>query len=216
MEESESSTGKKQAAGLASRYKLHAISIAIYIAVASYGLFSIATGHPGKGSWWLILPLFALPPMLHHSVMLVLLKSGVDTKKKRFSILVRLITLVLGLCLVAPLNRYVSAYALDQFVASQQKFLTSLHMGDAGICNVATQYRRTEAGRFINGLWYTDEDFLVTYHGGSIDIDGSTIYFQKSTGKWDMVHNDMLDYDGEKHPLNKLISDMTECKIRII
>jgi hypothetical protein len=215
MEENGQPMEKTDVDDLRTQYKIHIISIAIYVVVASYGLFNIASGHPGVGSWWVILPLFALPPMLHHGVMSALLASGVNTKLKRISITVRIITLVLGILLVAPLNRYASAYAMDRFIDDQDAFLMSLNRTDADICNSAMQYRQSDEGRVIRGAWHKDGDYLVTFYGSSIDIDGSTIYYQKKTNQWGIVHNDILQQGEPDHPLSQAISNMDACEVRV-
>jgi hypothetical protein len=35
-----------------------------------------------------------------------------------------------------------------------------------------------------------DHEFLLLYPGGSIDIDGGTVYFHSRNGKWEIIHND--------------------------
>jgi hypothetical protein len=215
MEENAQFTESIDSVTRRNQYRLHIISIVVYVCITSYGLFSIATGHPGVGSWWVILPLFSFPPMLHHMVMMVLLKLGAHTKRKKITIPVRMITLVLGILLVGTLNHYVSAYALDRFTSGQSEFITSLPPLNAGVCDHASQYRSTPSGRFLKGLLYKNDDYLVTFHGGSIDIDGSTIYYQRSSDKWDIVHNDLLQQENSSHPLKQTISKMSACEIRI-
>ena len=53
-----------------------------------------------------------------------------------------------------------------------------------------------EIGRFSQVTYYRgDKHFVISIDGGSIDIDGSTIYYNSLAQQWLRIHNDMIGTD---------------------
>jgi len=52
--------------------------------------------------------------------------------------------------------------------------------------------------------------FVLRYHGGSIDIDGSTVYYDSQVGQWRLFHNDDKEAEAQ---LERLTEGLKECKV---
>ena len=63
----------------------------------------------------------------------------------------------------------------------------------------------------IRGIMHDSDGFLLIFNGGSIDIDGSTIYYYSKENKWSYFHNDWVE---ARERLDDLSKDMKECRIQ--
>jgi len=52
---------------------------------------------------------------------------------------------------------------------------------------------------------------VLSFSGSSIDIDGSTIYYDSRAGAWRKFHNDLEEESGA---FKKLTEGLADCKLR--
>jgi hypothetical protein len=71
-----------------------------------------------------------------------------------------------------------------------------------------------EIGEFSQVTYYRgDKHFIITIDGGSIDMDGSTIYYNSLTQEWLQIHNDIISTDrGE--PYRNAVEGLDEIRYR--
>ena len=53
--------------------------------------------------------------------------------------------------------------------------------------------------------------FVLAFQGGSIDIDGSTIYYDSGAGAWRKFHNDSSD---DRQAYAALTAGLAECELK--
>ncbi len=51
--------------------------------------------------------------------------------------------------------------------------------------------------------YYGSAEFMLTTEGGSIDIDGSTLFYHSDYKQWHYIHNDLIDSQSEGELINK-------------
>jgi hypothetical protein len=60
-------------------------------------------------------------------------------------------------------------------------------------------------------LKHDDKRFVLSYSGSSIDMDGSTLYYDSDTKAWSKFHNNEQEKTGA---LAKLTAGLAECALR--
>ena len=109
-----------------------------------------------------------------------------------------------------------SDIAMDRFELAFRPLVDALHENKITICNrpedevdnpdsirPQTQVRGT--------VWihFSESRFVISTRGGSIDIDGSTIYYDSKEKEWRLFHN---DHQAKMDSFNLLVEDFRRCK----
>jgi hypothetical protein len=72
-------------------------------------------------------------------------------------------------------------------------------------------YNRRTGHRPAGNLAYDRTRFVLSFGAGSIDIDGSTIFYDSTVGHWKLFHNDDT---GDSGALDQRIEGLAACKVR--
>lgn len=136
--------------------------------------------------------------------------------------LARAAMLVAGLILWGAICDRLDSVSMARFERAFAPLIGELHTRMPKPCPSAAGYRtapelaayldESGAPRAPAELKYDAQRFVLSVHGGSIDIDGSTLFYDSATRKWRKVHNDMLENSGE---LRALASGLESCRVAL-
>jgi hypothetical protein len=133
--------------------------------------------------------------------------------------LVRLVTVPVGMILAAVVASSASGLSQQAFEAAYAPFVAEIGSrlpdpcrgGDYfGIPAVSAYNRSTAHGRLTARLFHDDKRYVAAFPGGSIDIDGSTIYYDSRAAAWRRFHN---DDGGARERFDGLTAGLTECRL---
>jgi hypothetical protein len=105
------------------------------------------------------------------------------------------LTLILPLVLMTLLNAQTNAREMQQIA---KRFAPLLDFIERSV--VENGHAPTDLSSYVSDhplqsrftYLYADERYMVQTRGGSIDIDGSTVYFNSTSNTWSRIHNDLL------------------------
>lgn len=194
------------------------VLLAVY-AVFTGWLFCLqATSWPHEGSWALFGYLIFLPGIVFHSANLAWKKIDGHPIPRPF--LARLVTVPLGIMFAALLNVAASAFAMANFERAYAPFVAQLGTSLGEACNSGPKYfaissvaefNEQTSSRPTAFLHHDGKRFVLRFMGGSIDMDGSTLYFDSEAREWRRYHNNNV----EAHAIHqKLIAGLADCKLR--
>ena len=189
----------------------------IYIAGVG-GVFYSNMSWPNVGSKANIFLFLFCPGILFQSFFLAysLIKRKFPAKR----IWIRLLSIVLGLFLSAQISKISSAMAMQRFEQACQPLVEMIQENLPQPCDPEISYSDLLPHKGENSMWYpgnrwhlwhNEKSFVLTFPGGSIDIDGSTIYYFSKQGGWTIFHNDSTE---DSKQLQELLKGMEECQDR--
>jgi hypothetical protein len=140
--------------------------------------------------------------------------------------------MIIGFSLAGVFNKYAAVVAATQIHVRHQvlfELLSKVNSANTNsrsvdatngqveklLCSIFRGYLRSYSGhRYYRpqSLHSLDKDYLITFQGGSIDIDGSTIVYESKNNKVLVFHNDL--YDRQKALKDKQ-SAMVVCDLRV-
>jgi|GEM_PF-3849330 len=146
-----------------------------------------------------ILPLILFAALFFNRALLIV-QRGLLTKASK---VIRLsahagrwvLTLVLSWGFVAILNLQTNAAELQKIennFAPLLKFIERSAARQGRPPGDLSNYLNNNPGRLRFSYLYGDDRYMIVTSGGSIDIDGSTVYFNSESKTWARVHNDLL------------------------
>ena len=130
----------------------------------------------------------------------------------------RLAALPLGVVLAFQLFSKLEPISMASFEREIATWVRQMHVSAPASCPADGRYAVDAAlhsylersGAIRSGtLHYGDGRFVLELKGRSIDIDGSTLYYDSVTRKWNRFHNDNRDRPGE---LQALINTLAACR----
>lgn len=194
------------------------VLLAIYAALAGWLFYLDATSWPHEGSWTLLAYVFLLSSILFQCVSLACAKLTGRALTRR--VLARVVTIPAGVVLAAALQAGAGALSMGAFEQAYAPFVEQVGAGLADACGSGAKYfaipavaefnRRT--GRLPAARLHQDgKRFVLGFAGGSIDIDGSTLYYDSGAGIWRRYHNDNQD---ARAAHQQLVAGLAECKLR--
>ena len=171
---------------------------------------------PRVGSWWLLVYLCIVPAFIDrafHLFYFVWQKKVMEgTWKKSFVVI---LSIVLGVILTNLINQKASLWAMERFQDNYQPLVeylqNDLHNDSNYICKSLETFiseRHLQGRESPKALYFKGTHFILEFLGNSIDIDGSSIYFNSQTGQWHIFHNDDVK---RRNQLEILIKDMKTC-----
>ncbi len=172
---------------------------------------------PHVGSKSAVFLFLLIPGILYQLYFLSfsLLKRKLPAKRLR----ARLLSIFLGLFLAAQLGQAVSHMAMKQFEQNCRPFVAMIEKNMPYPCGPSqSMYMDLLPHRRKNNMWFpgqrwhmyhNDQFFVLTFPGGSADIDGSTIYYSSQQGEWAIFHNDSKE---DKKQLEELLKGMQICQ----
>lgn len=192
------------------------ILLIIYSSINSYTVYNLSHSWPTKGSLFWFLLIFFCPPLLYH---FIAISYAVVTKRilhrKKVS---RLVSLITGILLAGGLLQYSQKNSLQNFDKAYFPMIERLKQNMPMPCESeyfriprVVVYNKTvkrmihQQGRPIARLGYNQDAFMLYFVAGSVDIKGSTIFYDSDVEQWQMFHNaDLPMIDKFKHKLSQL------------
>lgn len=210
--ETQSETRPRAARGL--------VLLAGYIAIVGWSFHAQSTSWPHEGSWAMLAYLFLVPGILFQSWALAYARRTGRPLTRRA--LTRVVTIPLGIVLAALLQEWASALALDEFKRAYAPFVAQVRAELAEPCGGSARYFAIPAVAAYNdatsrrpaaNLKYDSKRFVLSFSGGSIDIDGSTIYYDSGAKAWRKFHNDS---ETRREALDKLTEGLAACRLQSV
>jgi len=195
------------------------VLIVLYVAMVVWAFHGQSTSWPHEGSWSSLAYWILCPGIVFQSF--VVFHARLTGRMPTRRVLARLITVPLGLVIAAFLGEWASGLSMDAFERAYAPFVAQVGASLAAPCSLSAKYfaipvvaaYNAEAGRNPTAiLKYNSRRFVLSFSGGSFDMDGSTIYFDSGSGRWRKFHNDSgIAVSGE---LDKLTDGLAACKLR--
>jgi len=187
-----------EAPGPRSRLIIPAGLLLAYAAVVAWAFVKQATAWPSAGSWTFLPFVLFCPGILFQAVNLVFRwRTGRALTR---GALVRLATIPAGLLLASALLGWAGNRAFDGFTRAYAPFVAEIgaHLSDP--CPAATRaftlpavaaYNRRAGHEWPRGkLSHDGKRFVLSFAAASVDIDGSTLFFDSNAKAWALFHND--------------------------
>ena len=200
------------------RTRRSALLLALYVALTGWLFFEQSTSWPHEGSWAFLGYIFLVPGIVFQAVSLAYEKIAGRPLARR--VLTRVLTIPIGLVLAGGLEAGASQVALAGFERAYAPFVTQLGTSLSEACNSGPKYFAISSVAAFNEqtgsrptafLHHDGKRFVLRFMGGSIDIDGSTLYYESEAREWRRYHNN----NEEAHAIHqKLIAGLADCKLR--
>ena len=201
------------------RTAVSVILLVVYVAVVAWVFYEQSASWPHEGSM-AYLGLFLLCPGIVFQSFSLAYARGTGRPLRRRA-LTRLVTIPLGLVIAAALASWASTLAMRNFEQAYAPFVVEIGakpadacrsaVGYFGIPSVAAYNRRAGRERPVAKLHHDGKRFVLGFHGGSADIDGSTISYDSGAGTWRKFHNDNTD---AREAYASLTAGLVECPLR--
>lgn len=190
-----------------------------YVVVVAWFFYEQSTSWPHEGSWALVAYVFLCPGILFQAFRLAYTRRTGRPLTRRW--LARAVTIPLGLVLAAALASWASTLAMGNFDQAYAPFVSQVGANLADPCRLASRYfeipsvaaynSRAQRDRPLAKLKYDNKRFVLAFDGGSMDIDGSTIYYDSGVKAWRKFHNDNSAARGVYAGLTE---GLVECSLR--
>ncbi|MCI5137986.1 MAG: hypothetical protein D3922_06140 [Candidatus Electrothrix sp. AR1] len=146
---------------------------------------------PAVWGWNNLILFFTCPGLL---VQLSLLVYSLSKKKlpSRF-FFIRIMLIIIGIVLAVLVIKTSEHIAMQRFAAATEPLVQYVKKSMPAPCEPVYTYlltNRPDTYFNMSDIYYNDHEFLLLYPGGSIDIDGSTVYFHSKHSQWEIIHND--------------------------
>src|SRR4051812_790133 len=192
--------------------------LAVYVTGAAGGFHDQAASWPHGGTWADLLFVVVGPGLLFQAVNLGFLWRLQRRPARRW--LIRLVTVPAGLLLGVALAGWASGRAKARFAEAYQPFVAQVGARLADPCgraaelftipSVAAYNAQTGRGAPTAKLSHDGHRFVLAFGGGSIDIDGSPLYYDSRVERWRSFHNDVpaVEY-------TQATAGLAECPLRL-
>lgn len=198
------------------------IGIAFWVGSALWASHALATAWPYVGLMpqWLLL--VAMPGVLFRGFDLIVMHVA----KRRVSgwrrFLARVAALGFGLPAAGAGWDALDAISMHRFERAMAPLVADLHSMHPSVCpaesgptlapEVIAYLDEASAVRANAELHFDAKRFVLTFQGRSMDIDGSTVFYDSVARAWRKTHNDNLGQTGE---LTALVQGLTACRFRL-
>ena len=193
--------------------------LAAYAAVTAWLFYQQATSWPHIGSYALLGYVILCPGIVFQAFNLAWM--GLRRRLLTRGVLTRLATIPLGLVLAGTVSGKASELSVNAFKDAYKPLLAKLEARPAGACSqdpkhfqipAIAEYNR-EAGREqpVGKLKHDDKRFVLAFSGSSIDMDGTTLYYDSGAKTWSHFHNNELE---KAEAFKKLAEGLTECMVK--
>jgi len=172
-----------------------------YLAFCFYIAFQTVCSWPSASSWAQMLTLFLFPGALYNGIKLGLQIRLKKPMPRRW--IARILSILLGVPLASAVANASNTQAIQNFEERLAPFIMRVASDTHGECYEWTQNSVLSSlqQQIVNSKYYLSSGkiwrgsgrFIVSFAGGSIDIDGSTLYFDGNQNEWVKYHNDNID-----------------------
>jgi hypothetical protein len=169
-----------------------------YTAVVVWTFVAQSHAWPRTGSWADLLFFLFCPGIVFQTVNLISRWRTGRGMSRPF--LLRALTVPAGLVLAVGLAARASDWAMSNFTRAYAPLVAEIGAHLAEPCGLSARYfaipavvaynRRAEVERPLGKLSYDRTRFVLSFGGGSFDMDGSTIHYDSAVMKWGKFHND--------------------------
>lgn len=198
------------------------IFLSLGAALALCSMWSLAMDWPYSGHFGIFGLLLTLPIVLFQSFRLFFMWRWHKPLRGWRGWVARLLAIILGFVL-APFN-FLEGRSMARFEQKMAPLVAQIRSKLPTPCTPQATYipgdelsdylmqsRRGSGSATLKGvLHYDRERFVFSVFGTSLDIDGSTIYFDSASGVWKKFHNDHRD---AAQKLEKLTETMSQCPL---
>ena len=201
------------------RVRLSAALLAAYAGIVARVFYEQSASWPQDGSWAIFAYVFLCPGIAFQAFSLAYTRRTGRALTRRA--LTRAVTIPLGLVLAAALASWASALAMGSFEQAYAPFVSQVGANLADPCRLAASYfeipsvvaynRDAERDRPTGKLRHDNKRFVLSFSGGSMDIDGSTIYYDSGVKAWRKFHN---DNSTARAVYSGLTDGLAECLLR--
>jgi hypothetical protein len=205
--------------GLRSPTVRGAVLLAAHAALVTWIFYSQSRAWPHVGAWIYTLLYLACPGLFFHGFRLLFRWRTGRLPARRW--LLRVFTIPAGLLLAAALSAWASQLALARFTRAYEPFVARIGANLPNPCGDVAGYhalpsvvaynRETGRERPAAKLHHDPKRFVTAWGGGSVDIDGSTIYYDSASRQWHIVHNDNVE---ASEGYGRLTAGLAECPLR--
>jgi hypothetical protein len=195
---------------------VRATLLAIYTSVVVWLFVGQSTSWPHEGSWASLGFVLFCPGILFQTISLLFTWRT----KRKLSGLARVFTIPVGLLLAMALTSWASDRATAGFERAYAPFVSEVEASLADPCRAPARYfalptvaaynarTRDEPAATLN---HDKKRFLLSFSGGSIDIDGSRIFYDSTVKEWQKFHNDDKT---SAQDFTRRTEGLTECILR--
>jgi len=197
-----------------------AIWLALWLALAAWTCYSLATAWPYVQHMLQWLLVFALPGILFRIVDLGWMQARRQHLAGWRRKTARAVAIVAGLFAAGGVWTAMDGISMGRFEKALAPLVAQVHARAVAPCPPAAQYaldpalvaylEDAGAPRTPMNLHHDRQRFVLVLMGGSMDIDGSSLFYDSRSRQWRKVHNDMLDQSGE---LRTLLKDLEACRV---
>jgi hypothetical protein len=188
------------------QWAVSATWLLLWLAAAAWLVWRLATNWPYSGTYAQLGLVLAAAGMLYRSFSLAYLWRARRPLAGWRHWLARVLTLPLGIVLAASAWDGLAAHSLHRFEAAMAGWVAQVakqmpnpcppaarYTFDANLADYVTQARQSPAapGSVKATLHHDDRQFVLSFIGGSIDFDGSTVFHDSARGTWSIFHNDI-------------------------
>lgn len=134
----------------------------------------------------------------------------------------RVAAFAVGLAAMAFVWQPLDQISMDRFEQAMAPIVLQIHARPSAPCPPDTGYvvdkaladylAESNPVRRPAELHYDAGRFVFSFMGRSIDIDGSTIYYDSTTRKWQKFHNDLQVRSKE---FNALVNNLSVCRVSL-
>ncbi|HET9404945.1 MAG TPA: hypothetical protein VFO57_10225 [Burkholderiales bacterium] len=190
-----------------------------YVTVVAWVFYEQSASWPHEGSMAYLVLFLLCPGIVFQSVSLAYnWRTRLRLTRRA---LTRLVTIPLGLVIAAVLASWASTLAMSGFEQAYVPFVAKVGANPAdacrsaveffGISSVAAYNRRAGREHPFGKLHHDGKRFVLAFHGGSADIDGSTISYDSGARTWRKFHN---DNSSAREAYAGLTAGLAECPLR--
>jgi len=187
-----------------------------YVAIVAGVFYEQTTAWPHIGSWIYAVFLLVCPGIVFQVYRLGY--SRLAGRQPRRRMLIRMVTIPLGLVLAGALASLASKVSMENFEQAYEPFVVQIaaHLADPCVAaarafeipSVAAYNRQAERERPVARLSHDGKRFVLAFNVGSIDIDGGTVYYHSGVRAWHVFHHDSTEGETAFADLTK---GLTQC-----
>ena len=208
------------AAALLRSRMVAAVWLLWWIGASVWLCVELANAWPYVNSLAQVLLIFCVPGIIFRSAELALVgRSGRPLLRGTRSQL-RMAAVLIGVVVGMHLAEVMSEHSMARFESALAPLVTQLNDARSRSCPPALSrlpgtgvhaYLDAAGGAAQKADLYSDgQRFVLSFRGHSIDIDGSTIFYNSGTQRWRKVHNDELT---STHEVENLVKDLALCRV---
>lgn len=195
------------------------IWLALWAGLLLWASYALATAWPYVGLMpqWLLL--LTIPGVLFRGFDLIVMHMAKRRVGGWRRFLARVVALVLGAPAALAGWDALDAISMDRFEHAMAPLVASLHAKHPSACpaqsgpvlgpEVIAYLDDASAVRANAQLHFDAKRFILTFQGRSMDIDGSTMFYDSAARVWRKAHNDTLARTGE---LTTLVQGLAACR----